>query len=98
MQVPVGDRPVPAPARLSVREEQVARPAGADKRRLLKIRDVAVLGGDLRRAQLALFLCRGTPGRRPGVATSVIGVYGGRPKRAATAATKPASLRGATAR
>jgi hypothetical protein len=39
-----------------MREEQVARPAGADQRRLLKIRDVAVLGRDFRRAQLALFL------------------------------------------
>src|SRR5712691_8471040 len=54
VQVAVGHRAVPAPAGPGVREEQVARPAGADERRGLQVSDVAVPGRDIRRAQLAL--------------------------------------------
>ena len=70
--VPVGHRAVPAPAGLAVREQQIARAAGAQQAGLLQVRHVTVLGRDLGRAQLALLLglraaaaASGRPRRRP---------------------------------
>ena len=45
-------------ARLPVREEQVARAAGAHQAGLLQVRDMPVFGSDDGRAELALLLGR----------------------------------------